>query len=85
MKKSLIISLLFAGSIENTRGINLKNLYRPPKYDVEKPLYSQVQNHDDEESKMTLESIKEAELQFHTKMKVPEKEVQGVISIDDPL
>jgi hypothetical protein len=40
MKKSLIISLLLAGSIKNSNGINLKNLYRPPKYEVEKPLYS---------------------------------------------
>ena len=75
MKKSLIISLLLAGSISNSSGISLKNLYRPPKYEVEKPIYSQVTNKDDEESKMTLDSIKEAELQFHTKMKVPEKEV----------
>jgi len=75
MKKSLIISLLLAGSISNSSGISLKNLYRPPKYDVEKPIYSQVATKDDEESKMTLDSIKEAELQFHTKMKVPEKEV----------
>jgi hypothetical protein len=75
MKKSLIISLLLAGSISNSSGISLKNLYRPPKYEVEKPIYSQVTTKDDEESKMTLDSIKEAELQFHTKMKVPEKEV----------
>ncbi len=75
MKKSLIISLLLAGSISNSSGISLKNLYRPPKYEVEKPIYSQVATKDDEESKMTLDSIKEAELQFHTKMKVPEKEV----------
>jgi hypothetical protein len=40
----------------------LKNLYRPPKYEVEKSMYPQVATHDDEESKMTLESIKEAEL-----------------------
>jgi hypothetical protein len=75
MKKSLIISLLLAGSISNSSGISLKNLYRPPKYEVEKPIYSQVTTKDDEESKMTLDSIKEAEFQFHTKMKVPEKEV----------
>lgn len=75
MKKSLIISLLLAGSISNSSGISLKNMYRPPKYEVEKPIYSQVSTKDDEESKMTLDSIKEAELQFHTKMKVPEKEV----------
>ena len=75
MKKSLIISLLLAGSISNSSGISLKNLYRPPKYEVEKSIYSQVTTKDDEESKMTLDSIKEAELQFHTKMKVPEKEV----------
>ena len=75
MKKPLIISLLLAGSISNSSGISLKNLYRPPKYEVEKSIYSQVTTKDDEESKMTLDSIKEAELQFHTKMKVPEKEV----------
>jgi hypothetical protein len=62
MKKSLIISLLLAGNINNSNGINLKNMYRPPKYEVEKSIYSQVTTKDDEESKMTLDSIKEAEI-----------------------
>jgi hypothetical protein len=62
MNKSLIISLLLAGSIKYSSGISLKNLYRPPKYEVEKSMYPQVATHDDEEYKMYLESIKEAEL-----------------------
>jgi hypothetical protein len=62
MKKSLIISLLLAGSIENSSAINLKTLYRPPKYEIEKSMYPQIATKDDEESKMTLDSIKEAEL-----------------------
>lgn len=62
MKKSLIISLLLAGGIENSSAINLKNQYRPPKYEVEKSMYPQIATKDDEESKMTLDSIKEAEL-----------------------